>query len=127
LENLNDSEDMNRARENIKETIKISAKESLGLHELKQYKLWLHEEFSQFSDQRKQANVQCLQDPNKRNVDNLNNVRHEACRHFRNKQKEHLKVKINEFETNRTIITETCIIGISISLRKFTSLEYNKG
>jgi len=38
LENLNDSEGMNRAWENIKETIKISAKESLGLYELKQYK-----------------------------------------------------------------------------------------
>jgi hypothetical protein len=57
LENLNDSEDINRAWENIKETIKISAKESLGLYELKQYKPWLHEECSQFSDQRKQANM----------------------------------------------------------------------
>jgi len=50
LENLDNSEDMNRAWENIKETIKISAKESLGLYELKQYKPWLHEECSQFSD-----------------------------------------------------------------------------
>jgi hypothetical protein len=31
LENLNDSEDINRARDNIKETIKTSTKESLGL------------------------------------------------------------------------------------------------
>ena len=31
LENLNDSEDMNRAWENIKENIKMSAKESLCL------------------------------------------------------------------------------------------------
>jgi len=38
LENLSDGEDINRAWENIKETIKISAKDSLGLHELKQYK-----------------------------------------------------------------------------------------
>ena len=63
MENLNDSKGMNRAWENIKETNKISAKDSLGLHELKQYKPWLHEECSQFSDQRKQANVQWLQDP----------------------------------------------------------------
>jgi hypothetical protein len=35
LENLIDSEDVNRAWENIKETIKISAKESLGLYKLK--------------------------------------------------------------------------------------------
>jgi hypothetical protein len=34
------------------------------------------------------------------NVDNLNNVRREASRHFRNKKKEYLKAKINELETN---------------------------
>jgi uncharacterized FlaG/YvyC family protein len=38
LENLNVSEDINRALENIKENIKISAQESLGLHERKQHK-----------------------------------------------------------------------------------------
>jgi len=37
LMNLNDSEDINRAWENIKENIKTSAKESLGLYELKQH------------------------------------------------------------------------------------------
>ena len=35
LENLSDSEDINRAWEKIKENIKTSAKESLGLYELK--------------------------------------------------------------------------------------------
>ena len=34
LENVSDSEDINRAWQNIKENIKISAKESLGLYEL---------------------------------------------------------------------------------------------
>jgi len=38
LENLSDGEDINRAWENVKENIKTSAKESLGLHELKQHK-----------------------------------------------------------------------------------------
>ena len=35
LENLNDGEDINMVWENIKENIKTSAKESLGLYELK--------------------------------------------------------------------------------------------
>ena len=35
LETLSDSEDINKAWENIKENTKTSAKESLGLHELK--------------------------------------------------------------------------------------------
>jgi len=37
LENLNDSEDINRAWENIKENIKTPVKKSLGLHELKHH------------------------------------------------------------------------------------------
>ena len=44
MENLNDSEGINRAWENIKENIKTSAKESLGLYELKQRKQWSDEE-----------------------------------------------------------------------------------
>jgi hypothetical protein len=98
LENLNVSEDINRAWENIKENIKISPKESLGLHELKQHRTWFDEECSQFLDQRKQAKMKRLQNPNQSNVDNLNNVRCEASRHFRNKKKG--ISKINEFETN---------------------------
>ena len=38
LENLSDSEDISMSRENIKYIIKTSAKDSLGLRELKQRK-----------------------------------------------------------------------------------------
>ena len=44
LEILSDNEDINRAWENIKGNIKTSAKDSLGLHELKQHKPWFDEE-----------------------------------------------------------------------------------
>jgi len=47
--------------------------------------------------------MQWLQDPNQSNVYNLNNVKHEASRHFRNKMKEYLKAKIDELETNSKI------------------------
>ena len=47
--------------------------------------------------------MQQLQDPNQSNADSLNNVRCEACRHFRNKKKEYLKGKIDELETNSKI------------------------
>jgi hypothetical protein len=77
LENLIVSEDIRRVWEDIKESIKISAKKSLGLYE------------------RKQAKMQWLQNPNQSNVDNLNNVSRKASRHFRNKTKEYLKAKIN--------------------------------
>ena len=58
LENLNDGEDVNRTWENIKENIQISAKESLGLHKLKQNKPWFDEECLGFLDQRKRAKMQ---------------------------------------------------------------------
>jgi hypothetical protein len=41
-----------------------------------------------------------LQDPSEINGDNLNNVTCEASRYFRNKKREYLKDKINEFATN---------------------------
>ena len=40
LGNISDDGDINRAWENIKENIKTSAKESLGLHEVKQHQPW---------------------------------------------------------------------------------------
>ena len=47
--------------------------------------------------------MQWVQDPSQRNVDTLNNVRHEASRHFRNKKKAYLKAKIEDLETNSKI------------------------
>jgi len=49
---------------------------------------------------KKVAKMQWLQDPNQSNIDNLNNVRREASRHFRNKKNEYLKDKFDELETN---------------------------
>jgi len=62
-----------------------------------------------------------LQDPNKSNADNLKNVRREVSRHIRNKKKEYLKAKIDELESNRSKISETCK-GASVTLRRITSL-----
>jgi len=103
LESLNDRQDTNRAWENIKESIKISAKGSLGLHEMKQHKPRSDEECLHFLDQRKRDKIQSFQDPNQSSADKLNNVRREASRHFRNKNEEYLKVKIDELETNSEI------------------------
>jgi hypothetical protein len=63
----------------------MSAKESLGYYEMKKHKPWFHEGCSKLLDQRLQAEFQWLQDPDEINGDNLNNVRCEASRHFRNK------------------------------------------
>ena len=47
--------------------------------------------------------MQWIQVPSRRKVDNLNNVRCNASRHFRNKKKAYLKAKIQELETNNNI------------------------
>jgi hypothetical protein len=48
LENVNDSEDINRDWESIKVNIKTSAKESLGLYEFEAGKPWFDEECLRF-------------------------------------------------------------------------------
>ena len=47
--------------------------------------------------------MQWVQDSSQRNVDNLNNARRGASRHFRNKNKGYLKSKIEDLETNSKI------------------------
>jgi hypothetical protein len=44
--------------------------------------------------------LQWLQYPSEINGDNLNNVRHEESRYFRNKKREYLKDKINALAMN---------------------------
>jgi hypothetical protein len=87
LEDLDAEVEMNSAWEMIRENINISAKESVGCYELKKHKLWFDEGCSKLLDQRKQAKLQWLQDQIEINRDNLNNVRHEASRHFRIKRR----------------------------------------
>ena len=100
---MNDEEDVNRTWEHIKENIQTSAKESLGLHKLKQNKPWFDEECLGFLERRKRAKLQWIQDPRQSNVDILNNVRREVSRHFRKKKKAYLRNKIEELETNSMI------------------------
>jgi hypothetical protein len=97
---LDTKEEINSAWETTTGNIKISAKESLCYFELKKYKTWFGEGCSKLLDQRKQAKLQWLQDPSEINWDNLNNVRREASRYFRNKKRDYLEDKINELATN---------------------------
>jgi hypothetical protein len=84
----------------IRENIKTSAIDNLGYHRLKQNKPWFDDECSKLIDQRKMAKLQWLQYPSQINGDNLQNLRRETSRTFRNKKREYLKGKINELEIN---------------------------
>jgi len=67
--------------------------------------------------------MQWLQDPNQSNVDNLNNVRCEARRHFRNKKKEYLKAKIDDCQSNSKIKNIRGVCRAINDFKKGTSLE----
>jgi hypothetical protein len=69
LEDLDTEVESNSAKETIRENIKISAKKSIGYFEFKKHKPWFYKGCSKLL-----------------NGDNLNKVRREASRHFRNKK-----------------------------------------
>jgi hypothetical protein len=71
----------------------------LGYHRLK-HKPWFDDECSKLIDQGKQAKLQLLQNPSQISGDNLKNLRCETSRTFRKKEREYLKGRINELETN---------------------------
>jgi hypothetical protein len=64
LESLDQSFDINNAWVYIRENIKTSAKDNLGHYRLKHNKPWSDDEYSKLIDQRKQAKLQWLQNPN---------------------------------------------------------------
>jgi hypothetical protein len=99
LENVDDDGNVNRAWDTIRENIKNSSEESIGLCESKSYKPRFNEECLKLFNRRKQAKLQWLQDPSEVNEDNLR-VKRKASRHFRNKKMEYLKDKITEIELN---------------------------
>jgi hypothetical protein len=100
LEDLDAEVEINSAWETIRENIKISAKERVGYFELKKHKPWLDEGCSKLLVQRKYAKLQRIQDPSEINGANVNNLRREASRYFKNKKGEYLKDKMKELATN---------------------------
>jgi hypothetical protein len=86
LENLHESLSINSAWGSIRDNMKTSAKDNLGYHRLKHNKPWFDDVCSKLIDQRKYPTLQWLQTPSQINGDNLQNLRHETSRTFRNKK-----------------------------------------
>jgi hypothetical protein len=61
-------------------------KEGLGYFELKRHKLWFDKRCSKLLDRKKQATFKGYKIQAKLNRDNMNNIRSEANRNFRNKK-----------------------------------------
>jgi hypothetical protein len=67
---------------------------------LKKHKILFDKGCSKLLDHRKQDKLQWLQNSREINGDNVNNVRCEANRHFRNKRRKYLEDKIKELAKN---------------------------
>ncbi|KAJ4446236.1 hypothetical protein ANN_12930 [Periplaneta americana] len=92
--------DVNNVSENIRDSIKIAAEQSIGYYETKKKKPWFDEDCCIAVERRKQAKLKFLQDPVQEKRDNYFNERREASRTLRNKRRGYLKEKLNEVETN---------------------------
>jgi hypothetical protein len=86
-ERLDESFDINNVWESIRENIEASAKDNPGYQKLKHNKPLFDYECSKLIDQRKQAKLQLLQNPNQISGDNLKNLRSETSRTFRKQEK----------------------------------------
>ncbi|KAJ4447516.1 hypothetical protein ANN_09523 [Periplaneta americana] len=96
--------DVNSVWENIRDSIKIAAEQSIGYYETKKKKPWFDEDCCMVVERRKQAKLKFLQDPVEEKRDNYFNERREASRTLRNKKRGYLKEKLNEVETNKYAI-----------------------
>jgi hypothetical protein len=72
LQDLDAEVECNSAWETIKESIRISAKASLGYYELRKDKPWFDKACSKLLHQRKQAVLQWSQHPSEIRADNQN-------------------------------------------------------
>ncbi|KAJ4452097.1 hypothetical protein ANN_03613 [Periplaneta americana] len=78
--------DVNSVWENIRDSIKIAAEQSIGYYETKKKKPWFDEDCCMVVERRKQAKLKFLQDPVEEKRDNYFNERREASRTLRNKR-----------------------------------------
>jgi hypothetical protein len=82
--------------------------------ELKKHKPCFEEGCSKLFDQKKnKPNCSGYRIQEKKNGDNLNTIRRETSRHFRNKKREYTKNKIDELTTNSKIKNRDLYRGIN--------------
>jgi hypothetical protein len=68
LGNLDAGVDINRAGENMRKNIKISAKDNLGYYELKKHKQWHEKGCSELLHHRKKIKLHRLQEPSEKKM-----------------------------------------------------------
>ena len=64
---------------NIRDSIKASAKEKVGVLETNRNKPWFDQECSELANKRKKAKLLWVQNPNDQTAEDFSNVRHDTC------------------------------------------------
>jgi hypothetical protein len=90
----------------IRYSVKLSAKKNLGFYKLRQHKPLFDKECSRTIRSKEASKMSMVTGSTQVNGDNLNNVRHEASKHVRNKMQKHMKEKISDLKTVTTRILE---------------------
>ncbi|KAJ4450080.1 hypothetical protein ANN_01487 [Periplaneta americana] len=101
--------DVNSVWENIRDSIKIAAEQSIGYYETKKKKPWFDEDCCMVVERRKQAKLKFLQDPVEEKRDNYFNERREASRTLRNKR------ELFSLSKNQSPYSHRCYIFTAIS------------
>jgi hypothetical protein len=70
------------------------------ISQAKHNKPWFDDECSKLIDPWRQAKLQWLQNPSQISGDDVQNLKHETSRTFRNKKREYMKGRINELGTS---------------------------
>ncbi|KAJ4435014.1 hypothetical protein ANN_23587 [Periplaneta americana] len=94
--------DVNSVWENIRDSIKIAAEQSIGYYETKKKKQWFDEDCCIVVERRKQAKLKFLQDPveEKRDTVIISMKDGKQVVRLGIKKRDYLKEKLNEVETN---------------------------
>ena len=85
---------------NIRDSIKASAKEKVGVLETNRNKPWFDQECSELANKRKQTKLLWLQDPNNQTAEDFSIVRRDTSRMLRKKKSDYMKANVNKLEEN---------------------------
>jgi hypothetical protein len=84
----------------IRDSIKATAKEKVGVLETNRNKPCFNQECSELANKRKQTKLLWRQNPNGQTAEDISNVRRDTCKTFRKNKGDYMKAKVNKLEEN---------------------------
>ncbi|PSN43801.1 hypothetical protein C0J52_15501 [Blattella germanica] len=126
---------INREWETIRDTIKLSASESVGHLKKRQSRKWFDEECVDMVHKRKLAKMNWMREPNEQNSEQLCSIRRETTRFLKNKQREYSKrwgnyfnqllnvhgeeeIEENNVQTAEVLVEEPSALEVEMTIEK---------